>query len=106
LRWTAAYKSSGRPREEESAVSGDDGEEEGTRTAKGSRVVVEVGKALVPGDSAESSKKMQRLFMVMGVVIVFMFVMCNIMVMLLFCSKANPRNLVALMAEGGLVTRE
>jgi hypothetical protein len=108
LRCTAEYISSGRPREEERAVSCcDDAEEEGTRTAKGSRVVVDVGKAFVPGDSAERSKQMQRVFIVAGALIVFMF-MCNIMVIWSFsliCS-AVCRKAMALMAVGGLVTRE
>jgi hypothetical protein len=109
LRCTAAYKSSGRPREEESAVvSGDDGaeEEEGTRTANGSRVVVDdVGKAFVPGDSANSSKKMQRVFMVIGVVIVFMFMMCNIMVIwsfsLFVLQKSKPKKFSGFESTGG-----
>jgi hypothetical protein len=84
LRCTAAYKSSGRPREEESAC--DDAEE----TAKGVRVVVAVGKAFALGDSVESSKKMQRVFMVAGVVIVFMVIMviCDLVVSLAFLQNS------------------
>jgi hypothetical protein len=61
--------------------------------AKGDRAVVDVGKAFVPGDSAESNKQMQRVFMVAEVVIVFMF-MCNIMVIWSFSlvlQKSNPK---------------